>query len=266
MLRFGILVVAVLMATSAQAMDHRSQYGVGGGLGANFAAPWGDPVFRAAVGPKVPAGSAWARWIAGTPEVGVEVSYNYIALSKMNFSANTAIVSFVSRQNPWGSFHPLYGVGFGYARTSNKFATGDAGVWDDPIVKLTAGIEFELDEHTDVGLRIDHYSIFRDLNTQYAMHMLAPLLTINHYFGTPAPMPVEKPEAAAPAAAPALTPAPAVAPPTPAVKEAPAATQRAQKPSKKSSQAAKKTKKKPAKKKKKPMPDNGAIEPTDGNQ
>ena len=120
----------------------------------------------------------------------------------MDFSAHTAILSFISRQNPWGNFHPLYGFGVGYANTTNKFAGGKAGEWEDPIMKLTAGIEFEMNNRLDLGLRVDHYSIFRDTNSQRSMHILSPSLSINYYFGTPAPLPT-----AAPPAPPAPAPA-----------------------------------------------------------
>ncbi len=195
---------------NAHAMDHRSQYGVGGALGANFAAPWASQDFRNQVGPFFPAFSAWARYIPGTPEIGLELSYNYIGLSQMDFSAHTAILSFISRQDPWGSFHPLFGLGFGYAHTINKFASGNAGIWDDPVVKITIGIEFEMRENIDIGLRVDHYSIFRDTNTQRDMQMLAPMFSFNYYFGTAAPMPAANTTPA---------PTPVVAPATPAAPE-----------------------------------------------
>jgi hypothetical protein len=241
---FAVLAaVAVVFSPKANAMDHRSQYGVGGALGMNLVSPFGAKPFRDQVSSQFPAASVWGRYIPGTPEIGLELSYNYIALGTMNFSANTVILQFISRQNPWGNFHPFYGAGFGYARTSNKFATGDAGKFDDPITKLTAGIEFEMSDRLDLGLRIDHYSIFRDLNTQYTIHILAPMATVNYYFGTPAlPPPPPKPEAAPVAApsAPTITPTPAA----PEVKEtAPAVTHKATTPKKKT----KKKKKKRAK-------------------
>lgn len=213
--------------TNAFAMDHRSQYGVGGALGGNFVAPWSHEDLRNKVSAQFPAASVWGRYIVGTPEIGLELSYNYIALGTMDFSAHTGVLSFISRQNPWGNFHPFYGLGVGYARTSNKFATGDLGVWDDPIFKLTAGIEFERNERFDIGLRIDHYTIFRDLNTQHTMNIITPMVTLNYYFGHPAPMPT----AATPPPPTPEAPKPSVtAPATPAVKEAPHPVARPAKP------------------------------------
>lgn len=256
-MRFIAVLMLVVASTSAQAMDHRSQFGVGAGLGANFAAPWASQDFRSVVGPKLPAGGAWIRYIPGTPEVGLELGYNYIGLSKMDFHAHLAVLEFISRQNPWGSFHPFYGVGFGWAHTANKYATGDAGQFDDVVAKLTAGIEFEMNDRTDVGLRIDHYSLFRDNNNQRNMHMLAPQVTLNYYFGTPAPLP--PPEKPTPAASTPPPTTPAVTPPSQPAK---APETSAAKPGKKSQAAkAKKKKKKPARKKKKAAPNN-PEEPT----
>jgi hypothetical protein len=251
---FAVLLSLSLASVNAWSMDHRSQFGVGGALGANIPAPWGSTDFKNATSTKVPAASAWARYIFGTPEVSLELSYNYIALGTMNFSGNAGILSFVSRQNPWGSFHPFYGFGVGYVATTNKFPTtaatasaapADNGTWSDPIFKITAGIEFEMNDRMDVGLRIDHYTIFRDTNDQRAIHDLAPAVSINYYFGTPAPLPAAEGTKPAPAPTPAAT-APAPAPAKTVEAPAPAPEKSASK-----NAVAKTAKKKPAKKKKK---------------
>jgi hypothetical protein len=196
----------ILFTPRAQAMDHRSQFGFGGALGGAFAAPWANETFRNAVSPAVPAMSAWFRYVPGTPEVGWEISYNYFGLGTMNLKVNTAVVSFFSRQNPWGSFHPFYAVGFGYAHSTNRFATGDAGTWDDPVFKLTAGIDFELNPRTDLGFQLNHYSIFKDTASQQNIHALTPVLTLTYYLGKPEKFPVvSAPKDAVP---PGVTPLP----------------------------------------------------------
>ncbi|MGZ3651228.1 MAG: hypothetical protein ACXWSC_08630 [Bdellovibrionota bacterium] len=254
-----LVVFAVLMVgfhTNAHAMDHRSQVGVGGALGGTFAAPWASDTFRNAVSASVPAASAWIRYIPGTPEVGTELSYNYFGLGTMSLHTHTLIVSFISRQTPWGNFHPFYAFGFGYAKSYNKFATGDAGTWDDPVFKLTAGIEFEMNDRTDIGFQLNHYSIFKDSANQQNIHVLTPVLTVNYYFGTPAPLP----PANAPAPTPTpLTPAATVEPTKSYVpaEPAPAPTSKSAK-----SHAAKKATKKKKKKKKSTVP----PEATEGAQ
>ncbi|MFX7870405.1 hypothetical protein ABTK02_20280, partial [Acinetobacter baumannii] len=91
---------------------------------------------------------------------------------------HAGVVSFISRQNPWGNFHPFYAIGVGFAHSLNKFAVGDAGVWDDPIFKLTAGIDFELNARTDIGFQLNHYSIFKDAANQQNIHVITPVFTV----------------------------------------------------------------------------------------
>lgn len=178
-------------------MDHRGQWGIGAALGGALAAPWAQRPFSNSVGAG-PSGSAWARYVPGTPEIGVEISYNYFQLSKMQMKTHAAIMSFFSRQNPWGSFHPFYAFGVGYQSTTGFYTTGD---WETPIIKFTAGIEFELSERTDFGIYLNHYTIFKNKTAEADAHVLAPALSLTYYFGEPEPLP--------PAASPAVTPAPA---------------------------------------------------------
>jgi len=197
-----LLCFALLLASvQAEAMDHRSQWGVGAALGGALAAPWSQREFENVVG-SGPAGSAWARYVPGTPEVGVEISYNYFQLSKMEMKTHAIVMSFFSRQNPWGNFHPFYAFGVGYQSTKNFFTTGD---WETPIFKLTAGIEFEMNDRLDIGFYFNHYTIFKNKLAEVNAHVLTPVATVTYYFGTPAPLP------------PAVSPTPAPVPAAPAV-------------------------------------------------
>lgn len=247
MIKFLVSVICVLSAVQAQAMDHRQQIGVGGTLGGGFAAPWAQKEFETRVGAG-PAGSVFARYVPGTPEVGVELSYNYFQLSKMELKTNAFIMSFFSRQNPWGSFHPYYALGVGYQFSKNFYRTGD---WESPIFKLQAGVEFELNERTDIGFVFNHYTIFQNkkatgtIDDEVPAHVLAPSVTLTYYFGTPAPMPVTP--SPAPVPTPAAAPAPAPAP-------APAVVEEPSKPS--PTRPTKATKSTPAKKKPAPKKKN----------
>jgi|GEM_PF-5456785 len=249
-----VSLVLLLVSVPAQAMDHRSQWGVGASLGGAFAAPWSQNEFETRVG-SGPSGSVWARYVPGTPEVGFEISYNYFQLSKMEMKTNAIIGSFFSRQNPWGSFHPFYAFGVGWQSTKNFYTTGD---WETPIFKITAGIEFEINERSDVGFYFNHYTIFKNKAMDAAAaaagtaeanaHVLVPSVTYTYYFGTPAPMPVVA--APVPTPAPMAAPAPVVAP---AAKPAPTPFDglSAEQPPAKQKAPAKAVKKKPAPKKKK---------------
>lgn len=219
MVKFLVIVSILFSSVQAFAMDHRSQYGVGGSLGGTFAAPWASDRFRDSVGPKFPAGGIWVRYIPGTPEIGLELSYDYFSLAKAGIRSHALIFSFISRQNPWGSFHPFYAFGMGYSKSFNWFTTGN---WDAPIFKITAGIDFEMNDRTDIGFHIDHFSIFKNKATEQNLHALSPKIVVNYYFGTPAPLPPADP---VPAPVPVPTPAPAapaVAPSTEAPAPAPA--------------------------------------------
>ncbi len=217
--RMLMSLVLLLVSVQANAMDHRGQWGVGAALGGALAAPWSQSNFENRVGAG-PSGSAWARYVPGTPEVGFEVSYNYFQLSKMELKTHAVILTFFSRQNPWGSFHPFYAFGVGWQKSSNFYTTGD---WETPIFNLTAGIEFELNERSDIGFYFNHYTIFKNkamdavavaAGTDEAnAHVLAPSITYTYYFGTPEPLP--------PAASPVPVPVPAAAPPAAVNKPAP---------------------------------------------
>lgn len=240
MTKILVSLVLLLASVPAQAMDHRGQLGVGASLGGALANPWSQKEFEDRVGAG-PAGSLWARYVPGTPEVGVELSYNYFQLSKMEMKTNAFIVSFFSRQNPWGSFHPFYAFGVGWQKTKNFFATGD---WETPIYKLTAGIEFEINERSDVGVYLNNYTIFKNAPTEANAHVLAPSVTYTYYFGTPAPLPpVASPT---PSPTPAVVPAPAAAPSVNKAAPTPFDGLKAETPAK-----PKAAKKKPAPKKKK---------------
>ncbi len=239
MLKVLVLISCLLSSVSSFAMDHREQFGVGGGMGGTFPAPWASPRFLDKSGPKFPAGGLWVRYIPGTPEIGLEISYHYFALSKQNIQSYSTIFSFISRQNPWGSFHPFYAFGVGYGRAYNWYTTGN---WDAPVIKITAGIEFEMSDRLDVGLHIDHFSIFKNLPTEPNLHVLSPKLVLNYYFGSPAPMPQEKP-----VPSPVAAPAPAAAAPAPTTSTAPEATVQGKQKPKSKPQPSKKPRKKPAK-------------------
>jgi hypothetical protein len=217
-----LFLVAFTLPNQAKAMDHRSQWGVGGALGGAFPAPWAQREFEDRVGAG-PATSAWLRYITGTPEIGVEFSHNYFQLSEMKLQTHAFVMSFISRQNPWGWFHPFYGFGVGYQFSTNWYPspTKRTDDWEHPVFKLTAGIEFELSERLDVGFYFNHFTIFKNEPSEATAHVITPVATINYYFGTPAPIP----PAAAPAPVPVPTaspaaPAPTVAKPAPAVEEA----------------------------------------------
>lgn len=243
-LRSLILVGSLLLlaSTPGNAMDHREQWGVGGSLGGAFAAPWAQHEFEYRVGAG-PTGSAWVRYVPGTPEIGFELSYNYFQLSKMDLKTHAAVVSFFSRQNPWGSFHPFYSFGVGYQSSQNFYRTGD---WETPIFKIQAGIEFEMNERLDLGFYFNHYTIFQNkkptgtIDDEVPAHVLAPSVSITYYFGSPAPMPT------APAPTPVASPVPP--PPAPAAPalQAPPARSKTTQPSRKAAPA----KKKPVPKKK----------------
>jgi hypothetical protein len=254
MINIRLFFVLLLASLPAQAMDHRGQIGVGASLGLGFAAPWAQNEFEKRVGAG-PAGAFWARYVPGTPEVGFEVSYNYFQLSKMDLKTHSVIGTFFSRQNPWGNFHPFYGFGVGWQTSKNFYTTGN---WETPIFRLVAGIEFEMNERTDIGFYLNHYTIFKNKAMTAATaaagtdeanaHVLAPSLTFTYYFGTPDPLPV----APSPIPTPAPTP---VAAPAPAVKPAPSAFDGLKADSnataaKPKAQAKKPAKKKPAPKKK----------------
>lgn len=221
------VVVSLFATVQAQAMDHRSQWGVGGSAGFAMPAPWAHSLFRENTGAYAPAVDAHIRYVPGTPEVGFEFAYNYFGLSRQDIRTHAFMVNFVSRQNPWGSFHPLYGVGVGFSHSTNWFLHGfttvpkadlkqNDSVQDKPMFKLIAGIEFEMSEQTDIGLRVEHNTIFKAKADERDFHALVPMLTFTHYFGSPAPMPAPA-APAAPTAAPAPAPAPVVAPaPAPA--------------------------------------------------
>ncbi|HEY8278117.1 MAG TPA: hypothetical protein VIH99_00750 [Bdellovibrionota bacterium] len=214
MKKFLSFLVLLIVSLPAQAMDHRSQFGVGGALGGTIPAPWASNAFRNSVSAGAPAVSAYARYIPGTPEVGLELSYNHFSLGKQNIRSNTAVFSFISRQNPWGNFHPFYGFGVGYSRSDNWFTSL---TWEAPVYKLIVGIEFEINDHMDFGFHLDHYSIFKNKATEQNLHVITPMVNLTWYLGKPAPLP----PAPAPAPAPTVAPAPPAAAPAVAEPEAP---------------------------------------------
>jgi len=240
-----ILMALLLGSTQAEAMDHRSQFGFGSSLGGTIPAPWASPAFKSAVGTHLPAAGIWARYIPGTPEVGLELGYNYFDLAQQNIHTHAVILSFISRQNPWGSFHPFYGFGMGYSTSDNWYATG---VWEAPIFKFIAGVDFELNNRTDIGFQIDHYSIFKNQPTEPNLHVITPVVTFNYYFGTPAPLPAP-PAPAAPTAAPVTSPR--MNPVAPTAKPVTSATSPRAKPKTVNKSATKKKKPTATKKKKK---------------
>lgn len=212
-----VLLCLIAFPFSALAADHRQQFGVGAGLGVSLAAPYATSEFRDAVTTKLPKGGLWARWVPGSPEIGLELAYDYLALGKRDLTTHAVTLSFISRMKPDWIVHPFVSLGFGWSKSSNYFRSGDL---TSAIAKVRLGADYDLNERTDLSFYLDNFSIFKNQANEPNAHILAPQIALTYYFGESASVVADAPASAAPATIPptppavATTPSPAVAQPT----------------------------------------------------
>lgn len=181
----------LLVSVSAQATDRAGQVGVGGTLGFVHEAPWATAPYRHAVsiGPRV---SVFGRWQHLTYS-GLELGLDYFSHSKSDLSVKAIRGTYLFRFLPESSWHPVFGVGFGLAKTNSYFQSGNV---DMALYHLRLAVEKELRENIDLSFQLDHFSIFRNLPTEPNLHDLSPSVSLVYHFGKPSPTAV----AAAPTA------------------------------------------------------------------
>jgi outer membrane protein OmpA-like peptidoglycan-associated protein len=75
-------------------------------------------------------------------------------------------------------------IGYGIAKTEGFFAGADREMG---YFKLRMGVDIEITPRIDLGLYLDHISIFRDLAREENLHFLTPTIGITLYFGDPNP-------------------------------------------------------------------------------
>lgn len=175
------LLLALFAFSPAHAYIRTGQFSVGGSAGLAMEAPWARPAFKDAVGAG-PKASLFGRYHHDSALTGFELALDYFSLSTKDIKSKSATINLFWRLLPFMRFHPIFSIGTGIAKTTNYFTATDG---ERPIFRLRAGLEWELNRHMDVAFHLDHYSVFKETDTDPNMHVLAPSVGIIVYFGEP---------------------------------------------------------------------------------
>lgn len=177
-----VFLLACLVAANAQAGDRNGQASLGAGLGTVLVAPWASNRMEdaASLGPKF---GAWVRFHHDSPNSGFEISYDHLNFSDSNLTGNLFGAGFFWRYLENERFHPLWTFGLGAAKLNSFFGTDKTSAF----IKLRAGVDVEMKPQLDVGFYLDHYSVFKDGDTEENLHALAPTVTLIYYFDKPNP-------------------------------------------------------------------------------
>lgn len=187
-MRFVLFFMACVAASSAKAGDRNGQVSVGAELGTVLVAPWatGRMEDAADMGPRA---GAWVRFHHDSPNSGFEISYDHLNFSDTNLSGNLFGAAFFWRYLENEKIHPLWTFGIGVAKLNDFFGSDKTSAF----IKLRAGADVELAPRFDLGFYLDHYSVFRDGDTEENLHALAPTVALIYYFDEPNPPPAQAP-------------------------------------------------------------------------
>ena len=180
-----ILPLLLLLVSNAEAHDRNGQISVGGGAGFVVESPWAEKSFRQSVGfgPKL---SAFARFHQETNYLGLELSADYFQMSERSLASRSLSLGFFWRFLPFEKLHPIVSIGTGISKMQSFYSTGNSA---QPIVRLRAGAEWELNSRTDLFFHLEHISVVKGHPRDPSLHVLAPSVGLIVYFLDPPALP-----------------------------------------------------------------------------
>lgn len=183
-----VLLLALMLAgVAAEARDRTGQFGLGAGIGPVFPATWSQDRLKNAIdlGPQ---GGIWARYYFDSPSAGFELAGNYLTFSNSTTKVRAYTGNYFWRYAliAMPKVKPMWGLGIGLGELMNYF---EKIKHTTTVFRIRLGAEYEINYKLDAGFYLDHYSVFRYNASNPDMHVLAPTLAINYYFGEPTIIP-----------------------------------------------------------------------------
>lgn len=174
-----VFLLTLLLSLNAVAANHHGQIGIGGVLGPVFEAPWSTEPAKKAMGAGARLG-AFARFNHDDPNAGFELALDSIELLRSPMGMQVFTLNFFRRYRVFKQFQPIVAVGVGVSNNHDFFGRGNQ---DTPAFRVRVGVETALQERIDIGLYLDHFSIFKSRSADPDLQILAPALTLIYNFG-----------------------------------------------------------------------------------